>query len=557
MPPAASGEQLGAGDGEDKDAPRPRGWKAVMFIIGFFMAMSMAFSSFSQPITNDLIKHYNMKANAATDLANIFGGTSSFSPVVGAFVADVFCGRFKTLLFGTIAGFLGMVVITVSATIPQLKPPSCGVLARQAGTCAVPSGLQRAVLHYYGGYYVFIMMATFLALTVIAYVQDRVSWGLGFAIPTALMLATFAVFVVGTPWYVYVPPEGSIFSSVARVAVASCRKWRLRLPHPNDARQQEALLYSEPPPAAGRAVLFRLPLTLQLNFLNKAAIVTDANEKRPDGFPARPWNLCGVQQVEEVKCIVKIVPIWISGLLWFIAMIEMANYTFLQALTMDLHIGKSFSIPPVSIIAIFYLSVALFVPIYELLITPVAQRLIKTEGGLTLLQRQGVGFAIGVLAFVVAAAVERWRRDSALGHGGTSPLSVFLVAPQLVVMGLSAAFSMIGQMEFYNTQFPHQMQTLGNAAFYCAQGAANYLATLVVNVVNARTRRRGGEWVSDDINAGRLDYFYYAMAVFGAVNFAYFLVCSHFYRYKGEQQAGPSPVIVPVVENTCEAALLR
>ncbi|CAM0948227.1 unnamed protein product [Alopecurus aequalis] len=411
--------------------------------------------------------------------------------------------------------------------------------------------------HYYGGYYVFIMMATFLALTVIAYVQDRVSWGLGFAIPTALMLATFAVFVVGTPWYVYVPPEGSIFSSVARVAVASCRKWRLRLPHPNDARQQEALLYSEPPPAAGRAVLFRLPLTLQLNFLNKAAIVTDANEKRPDGFPARPWNLCGVQQVEEVKCIVKIVPIWISGLLWFIAMIEMANYTFLQALTMDLHIGKSFSIPPVSIIAIFYLSVALFVPIYELLITPVAQRLIKTEGGLTLLQRQGVGFAIGVLAFVVAAAVERWRRDSALGHGGTSPLSVFLVAPQLVVMGLSAAFSMIGQMEFYNTQFPHQMQTLGNAAFYCAQGAANYLATLVVNVVNARTRRRGGEWVSDDINAGRLDYFYYAMAVFGAVNFAYFLVCSHFYRYKGEQQAGPSPVIVPVVENTCEAALLR
>jgi hypothetical protein len=55
----------------------------------------------------------------------------------------------------------------------------------------------------------------------------------------------------------------------------------------------------------------------------------------------------------------------------------------------------------------------------------------------------------------------------------------------------------------------------------------------VVNVVNARTRRRGGGgWVSDDINEGRLDYFYYAMAVFGAVNLVYFLVCSNFHRYK-------------------------
>jgi peptide/histidine transporter 3/4 len=379
------------------------------------------------------------------------------------------------------------------------------------------------------------MMATFLALTVIAYVQDNVSWGHGFAIPTALMLATFAVFLVGTPWYVYVPPEGSIFVSVARVAVASGRKWRLRLPHPNDAQLQEALLYSEPPPAAGRVVVFRLPLTLQLSFLNKAAIVTDADEKRADGLPARPWHLCSVQQVEEVKCIVKIIPIWVSGVLWFIGMVEISNYTFLQALTMDLHMGKSFSIPPVSIIAIFYLSVALFVPIYELLIATVAQRLTKTEGGLTLLQRQGVGFAISVLSFVIAAMVERRRRDSALGHGGTSPLSVFLVAPQLVVMGLSAAFSMVGQMEFYNTQFPHQMRTLGNAAFYCAQGAGNYLATLVVKVVNTRTRLPGGGgWVSDDINAGRLDYFYYSMAVFGAVNIVYFLVCSNFYRYKDQ-----------------------
>ncbi|XP_052152109.1 protein NRT1/ PTR FAMILY 2.13-like [Oryza glaberrima] len=592
---------------------RPRGWKAVGFMIGLYLAIAMALNAFAQPVTNYLIKRYNMKPNAATSVANVFSGTYSFSPVVGAFVADAFCGRFWTLLFGAVAAFVAMVVITLSATIRQLKPPSCSDVARQAGTCAGPSGLHRAVLYigmallvvatgganptslpfgadqfdhddassgsssneaderrrraeepaglkrFYNWYYVVTMMASFMALTFIAYIQDKVSWGLGFGIPTALVAATFAVFLAGTPLYVRVPAEGSIFSSVARVVVASCRKRRLTLPHPRDARQQEAVLYNPPVVVAagtGTSRVFKLPLTLQLSFLNKAAIVTaDADEIRPDGSPARPWSLCSVQQVEEVKCLVKIVPVWISGVMWFISVAELTNYTFLQALTMDLHMGRSFTIPPVSIAAIFNLAIVLFVPVYDLLVARAAQRVTGVEGGITVLQRQGVGVAISGLALVVAAVVERRRRASALDNGGTSPMSVFVLAPQLAVMGVSAAFNMIGQMEFYNTEFPDQMRTLANAAFYCAQGASSYLATAVVNVVNARTRRRGGGqgWVAEDINAGKLDHFYYAMAVFAAINFVYFLVCSYFYRYKGEPEvaAEDSPPATP------EAVLLK
>ena len=38
-------------------------------------------------------------------------------------------------------------MITLSATVHRLKPPPCSPLARQAGTCAAPSALQRAVLY--------------------------------------------------------------------------------------------------------------------------------------------------------------------------------------------------------------------------------------------------------------------------------------------------------------------------------------------------------------------------------------------------------------------------
>ncbi|CAN6315352.1 unnamed protein product [Urochloa humidicola] len=577
----------GGGGAEGMRTRRPRGWTAVAFIIGFFAAASMASNSFVTPLTSYLITRYNMKENAATNLNNVFNGVFSFSPVVGAFAADAFWGRFKTMLFGSVVGVIGMVVITLSATIRQLKPPSCSAAARQAGTCAGPSALHRAVLYvgmglmvvsaggtnptalpfgadqfdetnerhkagltrYFNGYYAIAMLATFLALTAIVYIQDKVSWGLGFAIPTVLMVAAFAVFLLGTPIYVRVPAEGSIFSSVAQVAVASCRKWRLRLPHPDDARRQEEALYNPDPAASGgngRRRVFRLPLTLQLSFLNKAAIMTDAGEVRADGSPARPWSLCSVQQVEEVKCLVKIVPLWVSAVVWSVVLTEMSNYTYIQATTMDLHMGSHFTVPPVSILAVYSLCVAIFAPLFDLLASLAARRLTKAGdgggGGVTLLQRQGAGLVLGALAFVVAAGVEHRRRGSALGNGDgrSSPLSVFLLVPQLAIMGASGALSMIGQIEFYNTQFPDQMRTLANAAFYCGQGASSYLATLVVNIVNARTRRRGGSadgWVSDDINAGRLDYFYYTMAVLGAINLAYFLVCAHFYRYKDEQAA--------------------
>ncbi|CAD6261896.1 unnamed protein product [Miscanthus lutarioriparius] len=599
-------EQEAAGGGRggaEATRRRPRGWRAVAFIIGVYAAAYIAGNAFSFSLTSYLIGRYNMKQNAATNVNNIFSGTFNFAPVVGAFVADAFWGRFRTLLFGTVVGVAAMAVITLSATVHELKPPTCSPMAQQAGTCVAPSTLQRAVLYlgmgllvvsaggmnptslpfgadqfderkeqhkgglarFYNWYYAVAMIATFLALTVVLYVQVNVSWGLGFAIPTALMAVAFVVFLVGTKVYVYVPPEGSIFSSVARVFVASCLKWRLPLPHPEDARRQEELLYNPPAAVGNGRRVFKLPLTLQLSFLNKAAIVTDATEEiRPDSSPARAWNLCSVQQVEEAKCLLKIIPVWISGTMWFTVVTELINYTFLQASTMDLHMGKHFTIPPASIVAVLYLSVALFVPVYDLLIARAAQRVTKAGRGITLLQRQGAGLVVGALAFVVAAAVERRRRHSALAHGdGMSPLSVFLLAPQLAVMGVSGGFSMVGQTEFYNTQFPDQMRTLANAAFYCAQGVSSYLATLVVSIVNARTRQHGGSagWVTDDINAGRIDYFYYAMAVLTGANFVYFLVCSHFYQYKGEQAAdtpaGREPVTDSGSLSESDAALLK
>jgi hypothetical protein len=68
---------------------------------------------------------------------------------------------------------------------------------------------------------------------------------------------------------------------------------------------------------------------------------------------------------------------------------------------------------------------------------PLVRKLTGLEGGITLLQRQGVGLVISPISMVVAGLVEHKRRDSALSNGGISSMTVLWLAPQLVLMGIA------------------------------------------------------------------------------------------------------------------------
>ncbi|CAL9194600.1 unnamed protein product [Musa hybrid cultivar] len=569
---ASGGVNDGDGDVLEPEKKGPQGWKCMPCIIGNETFEKVASFGVSANFTVYLVKRFHMKQVVAVNTINIFIGTTNFAPLLGAFVSDAYCGRFRTIAYASVVSFLGMLLLTLTAAVPQLRPPSCSMAEQQAGQCTGPSGLQLAVLwlslvllvigsggirpcnlpfgvdqfdrttergrrglnSFFNWYYATSTAAVVLALTAVVYVQDSISWPIGFGIPTALMLLSIVVFFAGVRLYVFVPPEGSVFSGIVQVFVAAFRKRRLRLPAPDDAVEQESSLYNTLARETER--MTKLPLTLQFRFLNKAAIICEG-ETKEDGFPVNPWRLCSVQQIEEVKCLIRIVPIWASGIICFVALIQQWSLTVLQALKMDRHLGRSFQIPPGSLATIAMVALTLFIPVYDRVLVPVARRITGNESGITILQRQGAGMVIAVASMVVAGLVEHKRRNSALAHGGangTSPLSVLWLAPQLCLVGVAEAFNAVGQIEFYNRQFPEHMQTLAGSLFYCSISGASYLSALLVALVRRRT---GGEgrtgWLDDNINVGRVDYFYYMVALLGVANLLYFLVCAHFYRYKG------------------------
>ncbi|KAL0302280.1 UNVERIFIED_CONTAM: protein NRT1/ PTR FAMILY 1.2 [Sesamum angustifolium] len=57
----------------------------------------------------------------------------------------------------------------------------------------------------------------------------------------------------------------------------------------------------------------------KLRFLNKACIVRDPQKDlMPDRRARDPWSLCTVDQVEELKALLRVVPIWSSGMIMFV-----------------------------------------------------------------------------------------------------------------------------------------------------------------------------------------------------------------------------------------------
>ncbi|KAJ9187554.1 hypothetical protein P3X46_002996 [Hevea brasiliensis] len=546
---------------------KPGGWRAMPYILGNETFERLATFGLLANFMVYLMRVFHMEQVSAANVINIWAGITNFAPLLGAFISDAYVGRFRTIAFASCAVFLGMVTMTLTAWLPYLHPPKChpeerhpfdhcesptavqfGVLFIGLGLlsigtagirpCSIPFGVDqfdpttedgiRGINSFFNWYYTTFTVVILITLTVVVYIQDSVGWVLGFGIPTVLMLCSIVLFFIGTRIYVHVKPEGSIFSSFAQVFVAAYRKRGLKLPD-YGVVEVEGVFYDPP---VKETVLSKLPLTNQFRFLNKAVMI-EKDDLNPDGSCANQWRLCSIQQIEEVKCLFKISPIWASGIISLTSMSQQGTFTVSQALKMDRHLGPKFQIPAGSISVISMITIGIWLPFYDRMIVPALGRITKHEGGITLLQRIGIGIVLSILAMVVSGLVERERRAVAISHPDGAQMSVLWLAPQLVIMGLCEAFNFIGQIEFYNKEFPEHMRSVANSLFFCSFGGASYLSSLVITVVHKATRTKDHpDWLTKDLNAGKLDYFYFLLAGMGSVNLIYFLFCACRYRYK-------------------------
>lgn len=270
-------------------------------------------------------------------------------------------------------------------------------------------------------------------------------------------------------------------------------------------------------------------------FLDKAAILSDKN--CAPAAPSSPWRLCTVSQVEELKMLLRVFPVWASLLVFFVVTAQMSSTLIEQSAAMDGRIGP-FTVPPASLATFNVVAVLIWVPVYDAVLVPLARRATGNDRGLSHLQRIGVGLALSAVAMAYSALVEARRLAMAAAAAGTR-MNIAWQVPSFFVLGAGEVFAVIGMLEFCYEQSPASMKSLGTALVQLAVAVANYLNSGMLRVVAAATARGGGAgWIPDKLDEGHLDYFFWMMAALSVLNLLQFLHCS--IRFRGNNTLSSS-----------------
>ncbi|KAH9313812.1 hypothetical protein KI387_022439, partial [Taxus chinensis] len=553
-------------NGNPADKSKTGGWSAAAIILGAELSERMCVIGISSNLVTYLVGKLHLSNADSANIVTNFMGTLYMLCLLGGFAADSLLGRFKTIaIFGTIQS-LGVGLLAFSTSLSSLQPPPCldnrqvcipasgkmmamlyaSLYITAIGVGGVKSNVSgfgsdqfdnedpkehRKMLYFFNRFYFCISLGSLLAVTVLVYIQDNIGRGWGYGIPAGSMLLAVALFIGGSYLYRYRKPAGSPLTQVGQVLVAAWRNRKKSLPpDPSLLNQDGYGNYMDP-------VKRRILHTNQFLCLDKAAIVDPSMD---EASKRSPWKMATVARVEEVKMLLRLLPIWSSCIMFWTVYSQMTTFSVEQANTMDRSIG-SFKIPSASLQIFLVGSIMLFTTLSEKVIVPFMRRLTGKVHGITSLQRISVGLVLSIFAMLAAALVEKKRLDVAKESGLTQkrtaivPITVYWLVPQFFLVGAGEAFAYVGQLEFFIKEAPVSMKSMSTGLFLCTLSLGFFWSSLLVTVVDKITKHgQNGGWLPNNLNRGRLDYFYWLLTILSIINLVIFLVFARWYKYKDE-----------------------
>ncbi|KAL0339083.1 UNVERIFIED_CONTAM: protein NRT1/ PTR FAMILY 6.2 [Sesamum angustifolium] len=427
------------------------GWVSAASILVVELCERLSTMAIAVNLVTYLVGTMHLPSSTSSTIITNWSGISYLFSLLGGVLADSFLGRYWTIAIFANIHMLGSCLLAISAVLPNLRPPPCN--PSLPDDCIEANGLQMAVFyislytiavglggikcsvsgfgtdqfdekdekekaqmaHFFNRFYFFISIGTLLAVTVFIYIQDRVARVWGYACCSIIMLLAIAIFFSGTRRY-------------------SC--------------------------------------------LDKAAIIDDDDYIMIESGTQNRWRLCSVTEVEEVKMMTRILPIWATTIMYYAIHAQMITFAVLQASTMERSIG-SFEIPGASFDAFFIGAILLTLAIHDRLIVPLLK---KKKGTL--------GLFISIIAMVVAAIVEARRLKVAKSTSSTNsilPISAFLLAPQFVLAGAAEGLVYTGQLDFFLSESPKGMKAVSTSLFLTTISFGFFVSSVLVAIIRRVT----------------------------------------------------------------------
>ncbi|CAN1837982.1 Protein NRT1/ PTR FAMILY 1.2 [Linum perenne] len=545
--------------------PKKGGFRTMPFIILSEALHSLANTGLNANMVIYLTKELLMEAVTASSIISLWSAASSFLSVGGAVLSDSLLGRFTVIIIGSFFTLLGTTGLWSTAMVSQLRPPHCNQSSNSCDTpatatqlailytslglislgsgCLVPSIVafgadqldhkdkpnnERVLQRFFSWYYAIAGLSILLGVTVVVYIQDSYGWKIGLAVPTFLVLFSTLFFLLPSSIYVKHKARGSLLVGCFRVLVAAIRKQGSS----NVKDEQLTLGLLQDLDDNSHQYYFRgHDNNNNNNFITptsklRACLIlnpeTDINSD--DGTAQNPWTLCTVEEVEAVKSIVKVLPIWSTGFLFYLSLAQTPFMT-LQAQIMNRHIfSTSFQIPPGSLNSFLLISYSLSLVIYDSILVPILSKFTGIPRGLSTNVRLGAGMVLSISAMAISGAVESTRKWNA-SNQDSMEMSVLWLVPSLLLLGMSQTLNSMEQLAFYYSQLPKAMSSIAVCIFTLVAAIGSLLSSVLIDAVDRFTSGGGKvSWLSSNLNEGHLDYYYWLIAGICSANFVYFLL---------------------------------
>ncbi|RVW37874.1 Protein NRT1/ PTR family 5.10 [Vitis vinifera] len=518
---------------DDKGDPAKRSfsgaWKSAYFIIGMAVVERFVFKGIETNLINYLTGWLGESTVAAAANVNTWSGTSTLLPLLGASIADSYLGQYRTIVIASVTYILGLGLLTLSAVLTsgsssncknRNKTTSCShselqvfffffslyvVAIAQGGLkpCLQAFGAEqfdqrdqeecKAKSSFFNWWYFGLAGGAAVSYLIMSYIEENVSWILGFGILCLFMVLGLLLFLFGARTYSSQELEDNPSSG-------SYRRGGSRKPSPSP------------------------------RFLNKALLLP--------GGSGEKGKACSLSDVEEAKAVLRLFPIWATCLGYGIVLAQPPTLFTKQGTTLDRSIGSGFHIPAASLQFFRALTVLIFIPIYDRIFVPIARSLTRKPSGITMLQRIGTGIFLIAITMVIAALVELKRLKTAEEYElvdmpkTTLPMKVWWLIPQFIFLGISDSFTSVGIQEFFCDQMPNELRSVGVSLQLSIVGLGSLLSTSLISVIGKITSGDGRDsWFSDNLNRAHLDYFYWLLAGLTAIGLAVYLFFAKSYIY--------------------------
>ncbi|XP_039716399.1 solute carrier family 15 member 3 [Pteropus medius] len=475
----------------------------------------------------------------ASRAALVFLGASYLLAPVGGWLADVYLGRFRAIVLSLMLYLVASSLLPATAIpdgrrsfcgeVPQspLAPacpsPGCaslspspycaptlyfGLLLLALAASSVRSNLtsfgadqvtdlgRHASRRFFNWFYWSINVGAVLSLLVVAFIQQNISFLVGYSIPVGCVGLAFFVFLFATPIFITKPPTGSQVSSMLKLALQNCchRLWRQ-----HSARDPQG-----------------------------AYLLPDQRSPQPGPSPQ--------EDIANFRVLVKILPVMVTLVPYWMVYFQMQSTYVLQGL--HLHIPNIFpnypgnnsvalgvqdsgyKIPEAWLLLANVVVVLILVPVKDHLLDPL---LLRCKLLPSALQKMALGMFFGFASVIVAGFLEMERLEYIHQNQTVSqqigknvyyaaPLSIWWQIPQYLLIGISEIFASIPGLEFAYSEAPRSMQGAIMGIFFCLSGVGSLLGSSLVALLSLP-----GGWLHcpkdhGNINNCQMDRYFFLLA---------------------------------------------